>query len=310
MTVTSDRFLLVVTMALLGFVFSVADSSPVRAETYVVDPNGADTNPGTLERPFATLQRAQQAARQVGGREPVTVQLRRGTYYLPEAVVFTAEDSGTEAAPVVYESYQHEEAVISGGLRLPPLTWTPWRDGIMQATVPTGLIGDQLFVNGLRQPMARYPNYDPEQPIFNGYAADAIDPQRIRQWTDPRGGFLHAMHRHMWGGYHYRITGKNADGTLQYEGGWQNNRQMGMHDQYRFVENVLEELDAPGEWFLDSNRNLLYFFPPAGLNLTTATVEAVRLRHLVELRGNQHAAGAVSNAQRSRLSTCGTDVHG
>ena len=25
----------------------------------------------------------------------------------------------------------------------------------------------------------------------------------------------------------------------------------GPHEKYRFVENIFEELDAPGEWFLD-----------------------------------------------------------
>jgi len=30
---------------------------------------------------------------------------------------------------------------------------------------------------------------------------------------------------------------------------------------YRFV-NILEELDSPGEWFLDRNKGLLYFWPP------------------------------------------------
>ena len=212
--------------------------------------------------------------------------LREGTYYLPQTLVFGAEDSGTKAAPVVYRAYPDEQAVISGGVKLEQLNWTPYRDGIMQAAVPAGLTTDQLFVNGQRQPMARYPNIRPQERIFNGYAADAIAPQQVSRWADPRGGFLHAMHRHMWGDYHYRITGKTDDGRLQYEGGWQNNRQMGMHDEYRFVENVFEELDAPGEWFLDAQRNTLYFCPPDGVDLTAATFEAVRLRHLIEFRGN------------------------
>ena len=60
------------------------------------------------------------------------------------------------------------------------------------------------------------------------------------------------------------ITGKDKDGNVTYEGGWQNNRRMGMHDSIRFVENIFEELDAPGEWFLDAKARLLYFYPPDG----------------------------------------------
>ncbi len=214
---------------------------------------------------------------------------RAGTYYLPDTLVFTAVDSGTKRDPVAYEAYQREHPVISGGVRLLNLKWEPFRDGIMQAKVPAGLATDQLFVNGERQPLARYPNFDPNQPIFNGYAADAFSPARAARWKDPTGGFIHALHSAEWGGMHYVITGKGPDNQITYEGGWQNNRPMGMHRERRFVENIFEELDAPGEWFLDAKNSTLYFYPPAGLDLATATIEAVRLRHLIEFRGTEQA---------------------
>jgi hypothetical protein len=47
------------------------------------------------------------------------------------------------------------------------------------------------------------------------------------------------MHRNMWGDFHYLITSRDTNGNVTYEGGWQNNRRMGMHDKYRFVENIL-----------------------------------------------------------------------
>ena len=83
-------------------------------------------------------------------------------------------------------------------------------------------------------------------------------------------------------------AGKGRLAPVTYEGGWQNNRPMGMHD-IRFVENIFEELDAPGEWFLDAKNSLLYFYPPPGVDLPTAVIEAVRLRHLVEFRGTEQA---------------------
>ena len=134
----------------------------------------------------------------------------------------------------------------------------------MKAAVPAGLTTDQLFVNGQRQPMARYPNFDPRQRIFNGYAADAISPD-ARQTLGRPARRVHPCHARLrWGGLHYRITGKKPDGNVTFEGGWQNNRPAPMHDRYRFVENIFEELDAPGEWFLDAKTNTLYYYPPAG----------------------------------------------
>jgi hypothetical protein len=133
--------------------------------------------------------------------------------------------------------------------------------------------------------MARHPNFDPNVRHFNGFSPDAFRAERAARWVDPRGGFIHAMHVHEWGDFHYRITGKDAQGNVTYEGGWQNNRRMGMHPKYRMVENIFEELDAPGEWFHDAKTGTLYFYPPPGTDLATATVEVVRLRHLVEFRG-------------------------
>ena len=268
---------------------ALAMASAAQAVSLVVAPAGNDSNPGTLEKPFATLQRAQLAARKVEGREPVTISLRAGTYYLPETLLLSAADSGSTAAPVSYQAYQKEQPVISGGVRLPNLKWEPYKDGIVQAKLPAGFTTDQLFVNGERQPMARYPNFDPTVLHFNGTAADAISPQRAARWNDPAGGFIHALHAAEWGGMHYLITGKGADNTITYEGGWQNNRPMGMHKQHRFVENIFEELDAPGEWFLNKKTSVLYFYPPAGVDPATATFEAVRLKHLIELRGSAQA---------------------
>jgi len=280
-SMSTSRVLLAVLAATL--LLLVALRAP--AAEFYVSPGGDDGNSGTKDRPFATLARTQQAVRALAGKESVTVFLRGGTYYLPATLVFTAADSGTQNAPVVWQAFAGEAPVISGGVKL-DLKWEPHRDGVLKARVPAGFVSDQLFVNRERQPMARYPNFDPTVRIYNGYAADAIGRERAARWADPTGGFIHAMHAAHWGGYHYRITGKTPDGTVTYEGGWQNNRQMGMHKEHRFVENIFEELDSPGEWFLEARTATLYFYPPPGLDLAAATIEAVRLRHLVELQGS------------------------
>ncbi len=255
-----------------------------------VSPAGKDTNPGTQAAPFQTLTAARDAARKVAGHEPVTVHVADGIYYLPETLVFTPADSGRASAPVIYRADHEGKAILSGGLKL-ELKWEPYRDGIVQAATPAGLSIDQLFINGRSQRMARYPNYDPNQPTapYQGYAADAFSKERAARWADPTGGYIHALHVARWGGYHYRITGKNPDGTVAYEGGWQNNRQMGMHKEFRMVENIFEELDAPGEWFHNARTGTLYFMPEPATDLAKAVVEVVRLRHLVEFQGTATA---------------------
>ncbi|MDR3688418.1 MAG: right-handed parallel beta-helix repeat-containing protein, partial [Fimbriimonas sp.] len=68
---------------------------------------------------------------------------------------------------------------------------------------------------------------------------------------------------------------------------WQNNRQVGMRKDAVFVEGIFEELDAPGEWFLDRATHMLYYYPPAGLDLAHATFEGVGPASLVEFRGTE-----------------------
>ncbi|MDF7797973.1 PDZ domain-containing protein [Pontiellaceae bacterium B1224] len=264
----------------------IAMCSIASAADLYVSPFGNDRNPGTQEQPVVSLARARDLARPMAGKKPVQVNVADGVYYLPETLIFSPADSGTESAPVVYKAVNEGGAILSGGSKM-DLKWTEYKNGIFQAKTPQGLVIDQLFINGKNQRMARYPNYDANKPTaaYQGYAADAFSKERAANWADPTGGYIHAMHRSRWGGYHYVITGKDASGEVTYEGGWQNNRKMGMHGEYRMVENIFEELDAPGEWFHNAKTDTLYYMPETGIDLASVTVEVVRLRHLVEFEG-------------------------
>jgi len=95
------------------------------------------------------------------------------------------------------------------------------------------------------------------------------------------------MHKHLWGDFHYVITGKDAKGGVTFEGGWQNIAASACTAKFASSRNIFEELDAPGEWFLDAKNRTLYFYPPKDVDLKAAVVEAVQHRTLVEFRGDQ-----------------------
>lgn len=250
------------------------------AKTYYVHPGGSDANSGAQASPFKTITMARDAVRKDG--KPGTVILRAGTHYLPGTLKLSAQDSGT-----TYKGEDGEKVVVSGGSKL-TLLWKPYKDGILQAATPAGTSIDQLFVNGKRQHMARYPNHDPaSKKPYNGCSGDAFSPSRAAKWNDPVGGYIHALHSRHWGGYHYRITGRKPNNEVTYEGGWQNNRQMGMHKHDRMVENVFEELDAPGEWYHDQKTQTLYLYPGADIDSKKATYEISRLDHMVEIEGTR-----------------------
>ncbi|WP_229898309.1 right-handed parallel beta-helix repeat-containing protein [Streptomyces finlayi] len=261
------------------------------AEVYV-SPTGNDSAPGTAQAPVRTLARAQalarQATRTAPGR-PVNVIVRGGTYRLDRTLTFGAEDSGTASGPVAYRAAPGEKVVLKGGRQVT----APWRvhsGAIQVADVGTGLDFDELFLNGKRQPLARYPDFDPAAKILGGYAADAISPQRVARWKNPTTALVRGLHQGEWGGNSFKVTGLNADGTPKLAWVGDNNRGSGLHGTYRMVENVFEELTAPGEWFYDKAAGKLYVQPPAGVDLAKATVETAELRELVRVEGASAAA--------------------
>lgn len=167
--------------ALLGTAAAVQAADTL---TLYVATDGSDAWSGRLtepaaagdDGPLATIAGARDAIRALraaGDLEgPVTVHLRGGTYYLPEAVRFGPEDSGTAAAPITYEAYPGEVPELVGGRRIEGLT--AGADGVLTVTLPEVRAGEwyfrQLFIDGKRQTRARYPNADPDDPYRGGFA--------------------------------------------------------------------------------------------------------------------------------------------
>jgi hypothetical protein len=272
------RFNFIISLIVFSAAISYAQTS------IFVSPLGKDTNPGSKEKPYATIGKAQIEARQIKGA--VNIILRGGTYYLTQPVVITSQDSRPDNAPVIFKSFPGETVIVSGAVPL-KLKWSEYKNGIWQAKVEKDVIFDQLFVNGKLQRMARYPNYDPKARFLGGTAADALSPERVKKYKDPEGAFVHALHSAEWGGFHYIVKGRDEKGELILEGGWQNNRRMGMHKRHRFIENVFEELDTVGEWYFDKKAKTLFFYPPKNENLKTARIETPQINAIFELRGTE-----------------------
>lgn len=274
-------------LTLIGF---TQQKLNIPVKYYYVSPKGNDSNEGSLEQPLATFERAQILVDNFKNENPeipVTVYFRGGKYYLPKPIVFSAENSGSEKAPIAYKAYPNEIPSILGGAKL-NLNWEKQKDGIYKARVPKGVVFESLFVNDELQVLARYPNFNPETKIFNGFAADCISPEKVKSWHNPAGGYYHVIHGHKWGGFHFQITGKKSDAELEFTGGWQNNRpEGGQHKEFRFVENIFEELDTLKEWYLDKETSTLYLYPDLSIDLNKANIEYAALENLVTFKGTE-----------------------
>lgn len=303
-----------VAFATLAAAVALANSAAaVAPHTVYVANQGDDSGDGSRERPFASLTRAQAAVRalKADATGPLTVELAAGTYRLSAPLVLTGDDSGSLATPIAWAAAPGAEVRVTGSVEL-RLAWRPWRDGILQASVPAGLRFDQLFAGGVRQVRARFPNYDPANPLRKGSGYVAITdgtnhrpdtwvamspatfPSRV--WQNPTTGILHGFQSHNWGNMQYRLVGVDRDRhrILLGEGGWQLQRKQGLGSARNgaspiFVENVIEELDAQGEWFHDAANATLYWLPPTGFDPSSTSIEVVVLANLIEVRGTADA---------------------
>ncbi len=271
-------------MKIIIFIAAITGASFSYAQDKIyVSTSGNDQAPGSVDRPLKTISAALRRAGEKKNKD-VDIYIRAGSYSLDSTINIRSD--AYELRSLSIGAYPGEKVDISGAIKIKP-DWQPYKNGILKAYLDLKEAPDQLFLSGKSLNMARYPNFDVKARVYHGTAADAFSNERARNWKNPAGGYMHALHEGEWGDFHYLITGKDAGGNLQYEGGWQNNRPAKMHDRYRFVENIFEELDAPGEWFYDRKTKTMYLYPPEGVDVRTADLSVSRLTDLIHIHGTQ-----------------------
>jgi hypothetical protein len=217
------------------------------------------------------------------------IELATGTYSLAAPIVLDEGLSGTPAMPFVLARAPGARPVLTGAEDLQPLRWQAWRGGIWRARLSDKSfqhlwLGRQMLIR------ARYPNVDPAIRTLGGLATDATSKERVATWRDPAGAVLHALHGGRWGGVHVPILGKNPDGSLQFGAQTGNNRFASPNARAGYVENIFEELDAPGEWFHDRAGAWIYYQPLDGKRPPAAGFRAGRLESLVRIEGRRAPA--------------------
>lgn len=239
--------------------------------------------------PFASLGRACQAVREIkrqGGLPgPVVVLVRGGKYFLEEPLVLGSEDSGSQAAPVVYRAYPGERPILSGGRRASG--WEPFKGDIWRCPLPGSKGGKwkfrQVFYQGTRQEQARWPRRDPQDPLYGGWAfmEGPAQPGSLTAFQYPAGVFPPAWARPGELEVNYflgpgcwpcRVPVKAVDAerrtvTLVHAGlqfdvpGWYQTIPFAKDNRF-YVLNGIEDLTSPGEWCFDSEEGQLYFWFP------------------------------------------------
>ncbi len=246
---------------------------------------------GNRSHRFSSLNAAAEFARSIRKTDPsatLSFTLDAGVEYIESPILFGPDLSGTPEHPTVVSARAGMRAELRGSTEISPV-WTPSGDGIWVAPVDLGGF-DQLWVDGRREILARYPDFDPTIRPLGGYSADAISVSHASKWRHPEDGDVRALHKARWGGVVFRIRGLNPDGTVRLEEALANNRATppndGPHPLYRMVEGLFEELDSPGEWFFDRRERLLYYRPESGIDPHRSKIEITTAKSILRFVGN------------------------
>lgn len=291
------------------------------ASSIYVSTNGNDGNNGSINSPLATIAGAKAAIRKMNeaGVLPsggVTVYLRGGIYYVYDGMVFDEADSGKENSPVTYTAYPGEAVTISGQTPL-ETSWFTAADGEAQKKLidqsaaskllmvdlkahgitDYGEIGTrgyhyfnkgkyapaELIVNGENQTLARYPNsgtlsipsdsVDPENYAFT-YSDD-----RVSKWKDAKGALIVGATSINYENNSFPIEKIDTaqkklyieEGRMRtyYTNGW------------FYGENLLEEIDSEGEYYIDRDKGVLYYYAPSDFKTGNYTVGISTLKNPV-----------------------------
>jgi hypothetical protein len=136
----------------------------------------------------------------------------------------------------------------------------------------------ELYFNGKAQTLARWPNegFVPIKKLVDGGRIEEqkasiieYDSDRHARWTKAEDLWLFGYFKFLWADATIKVTLVNpADKTLtmaqayRYGGTGMETKQGIIY--YAF--NLLEEIDMPGEWYVDRTAGLLYFYPPSDAN--------------------------------------------
>ncbi|RKY04693.1 hypothetical protein DRP77_03145, partial [Candidatus Poribacteria bacterium] len=193
--------------------------------------------------------------------------------------------------PIVYEAYDGEEPIISGGRRI-----EGWRKTTLNgrevwaAEIERGWAFREIWVNGERRRRARHPNRGYLK--VEGLPEDLADlpwnrgvDRFIFHEGDLRAGMKGAELVAMCRWIESRTPILEVDeGTRTVKLGKRTVFKLDPNDLY-YVENAPELLDQPGEWYLDAEEGVIYYIPMPGEDMEKAEVIAPALAQLVRLEG-------------------------
>ena len=258
---------------------------------FFVSPSGNDSNVGSLEAPFATIEKAKQAVRELSKKQRsknITVFLREGTHTLSETVVFGLEDSGADGTKITYQSYENETPIVSSGVRIG--TWRKLnkypttlpevaKGNVYVADIPEGMGRFYTMFDGEKRiPVARKEGFDFKDIDYVGAKSMNVlhDKDRyllrklefeggiLKDWPnleDIEVGFAPVP----WTMNMMQLESVDEEKGIAWTTLEANAPPAANKSHTKpWVENVIDYLDTPGHWVVNTQERKIYYWPANG----------------------------------------------
>ncbi len=289
-----SRFLII-----LLCIFSTTISAQITQ--FYVAKNGNDNNPGTKNLPFATINKARIAVRAIKKqKQDIIVYIREGHYYLDKPIIFDESDSGKNEHKVLYKAYPNEKPIFIGGK--PLKNWQKVSDGLYKTKID---IPDDKFFhiyeNGKRAFEARYPNQGyllgTKKEVKNTALDLSIKPEDI----DENFTFTERSRIYLWAGNDWFSAFVPIKSVDKKEGIIRLNDTLHLTDINKrsprryYLTGIKEALDAPGEFYYNSDEKEL-FYRPISKNINKSEIVIPLITSIVRFVGKK---APVSNIEFS-----------
>jgi len=267
-----------------------------------VSPDGAEDGDGTAENPCGTIQAALGAIRYDRKLQPVEVVLKDGDYYLTESVSIDSTDAGNRYAPLTIRAENSGKVRLIGGASMDPAECVPVTDtAVLNRVIDKTAAGKlmmldiseaveelpdlqnanpvEIFLDGQALTWSRWPNstdgdgylrseeiisaseenYRTEPATFS--YTDASD--RALSWSEEGMADLYILSYLGYDWYSDLLKVTQIDSgtrTMTTETGGTYLPKAG--NRFFFC-NLLEEIDEPGESYIDRESGIVYYYPYA-----------------------------------------------
>ncbi len=271
--------------------------NPVWKELYV-SPSGKDTNDGSENAPFATLAAANEAVKALRSQMQgdIVIHVAGGCYPISQPLMIGVDGAGANGYSVIYRGDSEDKPIISGGVQV-----TGWKKDGNIWSAPCNVENTRtLYINDNPAIRAR------SKFLYS------ISQSYIKEGSGNKSDGVIVQHRK------FPVVSNHEDVELVFDSEWQHHRYpvaniiygsgqatLEMQQPYWselfsingyganypnvgkgfYLENAMELLDEPGEFYFDRNAKRIYYYPFPEENMETAQCYVGVTETLVQITG-------------------------